>query len=543
MEKKLKRTLKALCIMCAIVFSLGCNNVVDTPGAQEPYKTPSDPARDVIQVPEIRINTVSTDENVMNFVTNTLSASVFADRLSSDDQDRIAEFNTYEYPNKNIPYPEVSNITVINEYGDKTLDNVSAEVKVRGNYTTGDAKKPLKIEFTEKKSMLGLHNGKKFKKWVLLACWKDMSFLRDTTAYDLNRLLGGNYYSSDSKIVEVYINNQYWGVYVLVEQQEAKRMGITNAEKNDGITDTGYIFELDTYGLVFDRYKNVCNSTVVTDKDGRTFDIEEDYFWAYDSNCYSFKSKCDEKKRNFLQNYLNKLLYICDEAKKGDFYKFNSSYTDIEPDSSVDNCRDCVSKIIDIQSFVNTYILSEVACDQDLNYSSFYLTVDFGPEGNRKLTLQAPWDFDSAFGHIKGWPGDLTMSNISYLFAKDSNGYEDTDRKIGNTWTMMFIEEPWFQKLICKKWDDVRRENVLGKLIGKIDSISNNEIYIEAFARDYDRWDDPTQYWRPQETLEFQNEITTQKESADILKNWLIYRFGNLDMHFDMNNPQSDFKK
>ncbi|MBP5751669.1 MAG: CotH kinase family protein, partial [Treponema sp.] len=54
----------------------------------------------------------------------------------------------------------------------------------------------------------------KFKNWVLLALYKDASFLRDAVAYKMyHKLFSG--YASDSKLVELEVNGTYMGVYLL----------------------------------------------------------------------------------------------------------------------------------------------------------------------------------------------------------------------------------------------------------------------------------------------------------------------------------------
>lgn len=46
---------------------------------------------------------------------------------------------------------------------DMVLTDVEASVKVRGNFTLNYDKKPLRIKFSEKQNMLGLHNGENLK--------------------------------------------------------------------------------------------------------------------------------------------------------------------------------------------------------------------------------------------------------------------------------------------------------------------------------------------------------------------------------------------
>ena len=104
------------------------------------------------------------------------------------------------------------------------MNGIEAEVKVRGNYTLDYDKKPIRIKFTKKQGMLGLNGGNKFKSWVLLADYKDLSLSHNSVAYYLGNVLLGSdgLYCTDFRTVEVYINGRYWGVYILAEQQEVK---------------------------------------------------------------------------------------------------------------------------------------------------------------------------------------------------------------------------------------------------------------------------------------------------------------------------------
>ena len=57
------------------------------------------------------------------------------------------------------------------------------------------------------------------------------------------------YYVSDAELVEVIINGQYWGVYLLAEQQQINkdRVDITEAAEGYTGTDIGYFLEFDGY--------------------------------------------------------------------------------------------------------------------------------------------------------------------------------------------------------------------------------------------------------------------------------------------------------
>jgi len=147
------------------------------------------------------------------------------------------------------PYYEACDITLETPDGKTPLDGVKGKVKVRGNWTTNYPKKPLRINFDESTNLLGLHGGEKYKSWVLLAEYKDGSMLRNKAAFAMSRpfLSVDNLFASDAALVELRINNEYFGVYVLAENQQiaSKRVDITKAEEGYEGTDIGYLLELD----------------------------------------------------------------------------------------------------------------------------------------------------------------------------------------------------------------------------------------------------------------------------------------------------------
>jgi len=175
-------------------------------------------------MPVLYINTASTDKNAIDFVTKPVAPHV---------SEQIASW-TPGYRMPPAPYYENCTIT-LKDNGNTLLDNTEAEVKVRGNWTTTYDKKPLRIKFTEKQNMAGLNDGAQMKNWVLIAEYKDASMLRNKATFQIaEEILGKDgFYVSDSEFVEVYINEQYWGVYLLAEYQQINenRVNITEAKR------------------------------------------------------------------------------------------------------------------------------------------------------------------------------------------------------------------------------------------------------------------------------------------------------------------------
>jgi hypothetical protein len=193
------------------------------------------------ELPVISIDTVSTDSKVMDFVTEPVAEHV---------SEAIASW-TPGYVAPPAPYYEACKVTVTDADQNMLLNGIDAEVKVRGNWTTVYDKKPLRIKFTEKQNLLGLNGGAEFKNWVLLAGAKDISLSRDKAAFQLAKALYAEdgFYAADAQFAEVKINGEYWGVYLLTEQQEAKknRVNISTPKQDETDIYTGYFLEFDGY--------------------------------------------------------------------------------------------------------------------------------------------------------------------------------------------------------------------------------------------------------------------------------------------------------
>ena len=90
-------------------------------------------------------------------------------------------------------------------------------VKVRGNSTAMTAKKSFTFKFDKKKELYGMGKGKK---WVLLANPFDPTLLRNYIAFDFAQELGLSY-TSEQKIVELWLDGKFRGCYTLMEPVQA----------------------------------------------------------------------------------------------------------------------------------------------------------------------------------------------------------------------------------------------------------------------------------------------------------------------------------
>lgn len=408
----------------------------------------------------------------------------------------------------NIEYVDAT-VSVSDCEEEYILSSLEAEVKVRGNYTLEYEKKPLRIKFKSKQSMLGLHDGEKYKNWVLLADWKDLSMTNNTVAFYLgNAILGSDgYYCTDFRNVEVYLNGQYWGVYLLVEQQEAKdgRSSVPEVEDDYTGNDIGYFFEYDGY------YYDERN---MPDGDP-TFTMNHQGLPA-GSNGYTVKSDINaDSQLTFLQSYMNNLIYIAYQATKGNYYKFDQNYNVVS--ASRDNsAKDIIGSVIDLQSLVDVYILNEIAKDLDVDWSSFYLSLNMTADGNKKLTFEAPWDFDSSFGLVNR---DNCASTTGLYAANEAN-----------PWFQLVVGQDWFWDMVHEKWAKMKENGVLENALELIRL--EKETYKDYYIKNYSKWSSRVWYGNDEcvsQINSYRDISTAQGLAADYLTSWLIARITWLD--------------
>lgn len=379
-----------------------------------------------------------------------------------------------------------------------------AQVKVRGNWTLDYPKKSIRIKFAEKQSMLGLNANRPYKSWVLLAEWKDLSMLNSATALFLaHNILGADgYYCTDYRFVHLELNGEYWGLYLLVEQQEVNPGRVDIAENEADSTDryTGYLMEYDAY---FNEEAALPNSDPV-------FQV---YHQGLTGEQYGYTIKshiANSRQVSFLRSCIRLTYRACHAAvNEGKHYAFNEKHTELVPLEST-SVRETVERFIDLPSLVDTYLLNEIACNPDLGWSSFYLSLDLSEDGSRKLTFQAPWDFDSAFG-------------IRHDYEATRGDYA---RYAGNPWLQLFADEPWFQEMVKARWAELKAQDLPEKTLALISALT--ATYAADFARNYDRW--PSRIIEGNhELVEVLNRSQSQGEAADYLTRWLRDRFADLN--------------
>jgi hypothetical protein len=352
----------------------------------------------------------------------------------------------------------VTSVVDVFNCDDEDILSAEAGVKVRGNSTATDDpnEKPYRIKFTKKHNMLGLHNGEKYKSWVLLRTYWNLA--PDYTAFKLAAALyDGKYYVSDCTYVNLYINGEYKGLYLLCEQNQAAdgRVDVYEPEEGETTNKIGYFLELDNYPSSEHPYFSMhYGGKSITDIAGISR--------VPDEKTYSIKSDTTtDSQKKFIKKYMNGVFDILLAAVNEDKpMMFDSDYNVVSAAGVYSTAEEAVEAVIDLDSVVDMLILAELTHDYDIGEGSFYMAVDFSEDATyKKLTFLAPWDFDWAYF------GDKSGKYYACTFQPE---IASEDRS--NTWFIVFMKASWFRNRVKIRWKELNYGDDLKAVTSQIRS-------------------------------------------------------------------------
>lgn len=450
--------------------------------------------------------------------------------------EKVATINIDTFDGNPVPgdgrnQPYVSCSVGVDGYGSRTdFDNIAAEVRIRGNNTAEYEKKSYRIKLNNKRNLLGLNDGAECKSWVLLACYKDVTFLRDALTFEFGEmsLAEDGYYVSDYGYAELYINGEYNGFYMVAEQQQVNpnRVDIAEPALNYEGTDIGYLIEYDGnayYETPDVRFSiNYANYPMKLEKGGSK--IPSQYSYDREVN-YTIKNDmygADVMNRPqylFAKKYTQNVFDILYNAMVNEkYYAFDENY-DIVP-STLTGSRAVVESVVDLDSWVDMFVLQEFARDNDVDWSSFFFSFDMSATGNKKLTFEAPWDFDNGFGMKEGF-------EEATGFASANN---DTTMRGLNPWLALCYQSDWFMRLAADKWSELIGKGLIDRMNALIDVVT--EEYATYFARNYEKWDNLNKVVDYIMNSDIVSKYKTHADAAAYLKGWLNKRIDWLNEAF-----------
>lgn len=145
------------------------------------------------------------------------------------------------------------------DYNEQQLYNGLVKISGRGNSTWGMPKKPYNIDLIDEEgednpaTLLGMPADEE---WALIANYSDKSLQRIPLAYYMGNAFGMEY-SPRTRYVEVYLNNQYLGLYCLSEKikkgdgrVDIKKLSDKASDQTEPNITGGYIVEVTPFGRI-----------------------------------------------------------------------------------------------------------------------------------------------------------------------------------------------------------------------------------------------------------------------------------------------------
>ena len=378
----------------------------------------------------------------------------------------------------------INNANGINNVGDNFNDyDGKITIEKRGNSSQDQEKPPYRFETVDNNAennnvqLLGFPEEND---WILYAPWSDKSLLRNVLIYSLSNEMGR--YAPRSKFVELYINDEYRGVYVLMEKikRDKNRVEISalNPNENSGDNVTG------GYILKFDW--------------AETGDNNGGFYSLIDGMRYNYHyPKADEistQQKDYIQTFINSY----ENVMNGNNYNTENGY----------------SKFIDVESFIDFIILQEISRNVDAYGLSTYVYKD-KESINNKLTAGPIWDFNHGFGncdYYKAWETDGW--NISYI-------YDDMDQRA--FWWLKLWDEENFKGMVKDRYNELRLSvlsinNVNSKIDEYVSTLGN------SVNRNFTKWPILGEYIWPNYQV-----FDTHQEEIVYLKSWINNRLTWMD--------------
>ncbi len=342
--------------------------------------------------------------------------------------------------------------------------NLKAQIRGRGNSTWGFEKKPYRLKFDDKIDLFGMG---KARDWVLLANTVDMAMLRNLTVYRMAQQFEGCRYTTDCEYVHVYLNDDYLGLYLAVEQVEEgkNRVEIGDGTNPDGTPtapeDTGFLLECGGAGSWGDwgfqpkSYKRISAPYTIIKSPESDVMTQEQY--------------------NYIVDYFDQ---VQKAISKDDF--------------------DTLCELVDIQSFVDSFICTQYILAGDMGYCFFAYK-----EPGGKLFLGPLWDYDQAAG----------------CSEHGGTNYKGYSAASPHSWYERLIVNDQFRALVVESW--MEHYDYIHGIPDMLYEIA--ETYRADIDLNYERWDGflGSVQWRSIEPL---IGMTEYSDHVDYLVTWLNNR-------------------
>lgn len=312
-------------------------------------------------------------------------------------------------------------------------------IHARGNSSRYFDKLGYRIELIDKngnnnpKSLVGMdaHH-----EWVLHGPFLDKTLMRNYMWYNLAGEIMG--YAPNVRFCEVVINGEYQGLYLLTELigagKDGSRLDLSVDAKDN--TYTGYLLRLDRLD-------------------------DSEYDWLKSLTTYTLRKDNDLKLEVEFPS-VKKLTPELKESIKDDFSKFEKSLYSYDYNSK----KYGYTKLIDVDSFVNYFLINEFSVNYDAGSYSTYIYKDIS--GKFKMCV---WDFNNSCDNYQ----EQSLMGVQHFELQNK------------LWYGMLIKDKDFVKKIISRYRELRKTYLNDEYLNKyIDGVV--EYLGSAIDRNFKKW-------------------------------------------------------
>lgn len=388
------------------------------------------------------------------------------------------EEKIYDTVNAKVEY--IQNKNKENKKNDTPVFKSNSKFRIRGNSSRNFEKKGYLVEFynddysdTRDIEIDGMVADSD---WVLHGPCLDKTLIRNYMAYNIAGEMMD--YSPNVRFCELFINNEYMGLYLLTEKIKYNEDGRVNITKTDPKTsNTSYIIKIDR---------------PINDEKYRVEGLLEAMGKIYTKDSGAMEILYPRKTLTANQhNYIEK------DLSKIEKTIFSRRVIDENGD---------YRRYIDVESFVDYYILNEFTSNIDATSLSTYIYRDI--RGKVKTVI---WDYNSAF------------DNYYLSDYKNKLIFDDS------WWYKYLMKDEYFIEKIIKRYRELRKSVLSDEyLLNYIDETI--EYLGPAIERNYKRWPQNLTFdmLEPKERNQH-----THKEAIEYLKNTIKDRGAYLDKNIE----------
>lgn len=330
-----------------------------------------------------------------------------------------------------------------------TVVKEACSYHIRGGSSESYEKSNYKLELNEKKSLLGMQ---KDDDWVLNSLYDDAGLVHNKVSLELwKRLAKNNFVANDEGIegeyVEVFLDQEYRGVYLLMESPDKKSLSLDNQDK---------------------LYK--CRADRIPEEHNYTNEYTDDM-----RPIFLLKYPNEDIPQNWipLKNWVNVFL-----KGEGD--------------------TEQAENLLNMENAIDYNLFCLIIGGMDNLRKNVFFVAELQEDGDYKFK-KIPWDMNATFGNP--W---VDYEEYNYTLY-DPEYYQNVRDWPTDTEILYYLEPERISEELYERWCEVREEGVVTEDV--LDSMFDKEytyLYLSGmYKRNYECWPDGMSAWRDEYVYEY----------------------------------------